>query len=451
MTASSIATVILAAGHGTRMNSALPKVFHEIGGLSMLGHVVRTAQTLSPDRQIVVIGAQAPEVGDAALALSDNIKTAVQNPPRGTGDAVTQALSALDGFNGVVLVLYADTPLVKAETMGALIETVERGGVATAVLGFKPPEPGSYGRLKLNANNGLEAIVEAKDASPDELAISLCNSGVMAVNSDFLRRALPKIEPNNAKNEYYLTDLVAIARREGEECAALTAQTAEVIGVNSKIELSVAEKIFQERRRSEAMASGVTMIDPATVFFSHDTTIEKDVLIEPNVFFGSNVTVKSGARIKAFSHIEGAVIGAAAQAGPFARLRPGAVLETSAKVGNFVEIKKATIGENAKVSHLTYIGDAAVGARANIGAGTITCNYDGFNKHKTIIGADAFIGSNSSLVAPVTIGDGAYVGSGSVITKDVDAGALAVARGRQSIIEGWAARFRKAHVTEEDE
>jgi len=271
------------------------------------------------------------------------------------------------------------------------------------------------------------------------------NSGVMAIESNFLRKALPKIEPNNAKKEYYLTDLVAIARAEGLACATLEADVDEVIGVNSRLELSIAECIFQSQQRASAMEQGVTLIDPNTVYFSHDTKIENDVVIEPNVYFGPGVSIKTGAVIKAFSHFEGANVGKQATAGPFARLRPGAELGEGGKVGNFVEIKKAALGAGAKVSHLTYIGDAEIGANANIGAGTITCNYDGFNKHVTKIGANAFIGSNSSLVAPVAIGDGAYVGSGSVITKNVESGALAVARGRQSIIEGWAARFRKAN------
>ncbi len=439
-----IAAVILAAGHGTRMKSATPKVLHEIAGLSMLGHVLHAAGALSPQRRVVVIGEHGPEVGDAAKTLAGDVAVAVQAPPRGTGDAVIQALPALEGFDGVVLVLYADTPLVAPETLRALVANIEDGAGA-AVLGFRPDDPGAYGRLKENADGGLEAIVEAKDASPEELEIGLCNSGVMAIESAFLRRALPKIDNNNAKREYYLTDLVALARAEGLSCAALEADADEVVGVNSRAELAVAEGLYQARRRAAAMREGVTLIDPQTVYFSHDTRLENDVVVEPGVFFGPGVSVESGARIKAYSHIEGAVVGEKAAAGPFARLRPGARLAAGAKVGNFVEIKKAIIGDDAKVSHLTYIGDAEIGARANIGAGTITCNYDGFNKHETRIGADAFIGSNSALVAPVTIAAGAYVGSGSVITQDVAAGDLAVARGRQAVIEGWAARFRKAH------
>lgn len=444
MTHPAMAAVVLAAGHGTRMKSTKSKVLHSIGGLSMLGHVLKSAGELNPSNRVVVIGDQAMEVGDAAKALDPLINIAVQAPPRGTGDAVTQAMPVLEKFNGVVMVLYADTPLVTSKTMAELIEKIS-DGAAVAVLGFTPNDPGSYGRLKKSTNGALEAIVEANDASPEELAIGLCNSGVMAIESDFLKRALPKVEPNNAKKEYYLTDLVALARAENLSCATVEAATEEVIGVNSRAELSVAEGIFQKRNRQQAMNQGVTLIDPDTVYFSHDTRIENDVVIEPNVFFAPGVTIKSGATIKAFSHLEGATIGSGANVGPYARLRPGAELGSNAKVGNFVEIKKATIGDDAKVSHLTYIGDAVVGDGANIGAGTITCNYDGFNKHQTLIGKGAFIGSNSSLVAPVTVGDDAYVGSGSVITKDVEPGALAVARGRQAVIEGWAARFKKSN------
>lgn len=436
-----IATIILAAGQGTRMKSKKSKVLHEIGGLSMLGHVLKSAGNLQPVTQTVVVGDGATAVEDEAKKNVPGVKIAIQSPPRGTGDAVIQAMPMLGDFQGVVIVLYADTPLVTPQTMNALINTIS-DGAAVGVLGFRPDEPGAYGRLKKTPDGALDAIIEAKDASPEELKIDLVNSGVMAIDSQFLKAALPKIEPNNAKNEYYLTDLVSIARSENLTCTALEADTEEVIGVNSRIELAAAEKIFQNRSRNQAMHDGVTLLDPSSVYFSHDTVIESDVVIEPQVFFGPGVTLKTGAVVKAFSHLEGTTIGNRANAGPFARLRPGAQIGDDAKVGNFVEIKKATLGPNAKVSHLTYIGDAEIGADANIGAGTITCNYDGFQKHFTKIGKGSFIGSNSSLVAPVTVGDGAYVGSGSVITKDIPDNALAVARGRQSILEGWATRFR---------
>lgn len=438
-----VAAVILAAGHGTRMKSATPKVLHAIGGRSMLAHVMASAQALSPERLAVVIGAQAPIVGDAAKAIRADVAIAVQNPPRGTGDAVKQAMPALAGFDGAVLILYADTPLVTAATLAALAEKVETGA-AVAVLGFRPADAGAYGRLKTNAAGGLEAIVEAKDASPKELAIGFVNSGVMAADAAFLARALPQLTDNNAKKEFYLTDIVAIARAEGLSCAVAEAPEDEVIGVNSRGELSEAERIFQNRARKAAMEAGVTLIDPGTVYFSSDTQIGNDVVIEPNVFFGPGVRVATGAHIRANSHIEGAHVGEGASVGPFARLRPGTELSRDVKVGNFVEVKNAKVGEGAKLPHLTYAGDANIGANANLGAGTITCNYDGYSKHMTTIGDGAFIGSNASLVAPVTIGAGAYVGSGSVITKNVEPGALAVARGRQADFKGWAAKFRAA-------
>ncbi|MDZ7628974.1 MAG: bifunctional UDP-N-acetylglucosamine diphosphorylase/glucosamine-1-phosphate N-acetyltransferase GlmU [Parvularculaceae bacterium] len=436
-----VAAVILAAGHGTRMKSATPKVLHAIGGRSMLAHVMASASALAPARMAVVIGDHSPAVGEAARRERADAVVAVQAPPRGTGDAVKQAMPALAGFDGAVLILYADTPLVTAATLAALTAKVG-AGAAVAVLGFRPAEAGAYGRLKTNMAGDLEAIVEAKDANAEELAIGFVNSGVMAVDAAFLARALPQLKDDNAKKEFYLTDIVAIARREGLSCAVAEAPEDEVLGVNSRVELSEAEAIFQTRRREAAMAAGVTLIDPGSVFFSWDTAIANDVVIEPNVFFGPGVTVAAGANIRANSHIEGATIGAGASVGPFARLRPGAALAPHSKVGNFVEIKNADIGPDAKVPHLTYVGDASVGAGANLGAGTITCNYDGFSKHRTTIGEGAFVGSNSALVAPVTIGAGAYVGSGSVITRNVEPDALAVARGRQADFKGWAAKFR---------
>ena len=439
-----IAAVILAAGHGTRMKSARAKVLHEIGGRAMIAHVIDAARALKPARMAAVVGDHAPEVGDFARAIDERIVAAVQSPPQGTAHAVMQALPALEGFAGAVLVLYADTPLVTPETMRALAERVAQGA-AVAVLGFTPDDPGAYGRLKLDADGALAAIVEAKDASPEELAIRLCNSGVMAIDSAFLNARLEDIDANNAKGEYYLTDIVALARADGKSCAVIEGDADEVMGVNARGELAEAEAVFQERMRAVAMANGATLADPSTVYFSHDTVLGRDVAVGQHVVFGPGVVIEDNAEIKPFSHLEGARVSANASAGPFARLRPGANLNAGAKVGNFVEIKKAEIGAGAKVSHLTYIGDAEIGAEANIGAGTITCNYDGYGKHRTVIGANAFIGSNASLVAPVTIGDGAYVGSGSVITKDVEPGDLAVARGRQAVIKGWAARFRKAH------
>jgi bifunctional UDP-N-acetylglucosamine pyrophosphorylase/glucosamine-1-phosphate N-acetyltransferase len=448
MKAQQIAAVILAAGQGTRMKSKTAKVLHEVGGKPMLAHVMHAAMALEPARLAVVIGDRL-EVGEAAREVAANVAVAVQSPPRGTGDAVAKALPALDGFKGVVLILYADTPLVEIETLQAL--GAEAAGRAGAVLGFRAYDPGSYGRLILDEEGSLEKIVEAKDASPHELEVDLCNSGVMAVDADFLREALPRLAPNNAKREYYLTDIVAMARAAGKRFAVVEGDEDEVLGVNSRIELAVAEEFFQENRRIEAMEGGATLLDPATVYFSHDTRIGRDVVIEPNVVFGPGVTVADGATIKGFSHIEGATIGEGAVVGPFARLRPGTELGAYSKIGNFVEVKQAVIGEGAKANHLSYIGDADVGANANIGAGTITCNYDGFKKYKTEIGEGAFVGSNTALVAPVKVGKGAYIGSGSVITKNIEDDALAVARGRQTDIKGWAARFRKLHKDKKGE
>ena len=408
----------------------------------MIAHVMDAAAALGPDRMAVVIGDHAPEVGAFAQSIQKDAAVAVQSPPQGTGHAVLQALPSLEGFSGAAIILYADTPLVTPETLAALAGEIDKGA-AVAVLGFRPDDPGAYGRLKRDETGALAAIVEAKDASADELKITLCNSGVMAIDADFLRARLKDIDNKNAKKEYYLTDIVGLARKDGKTCAVIEASPEEVLGVNSRVELADAEAIFQKRMRKAAMENGATLADPSTVYFSWDTKIGKDVVIGQNVVLGPGVTISDGAEIKPFSHLEGASVAAKASAGPFARLRPGADLKSGAKVGNFVEIKKAIIGDGAKVSHLTYIGDADIGADANIGAGTITCNYDGYNKYKTVIGKGAFIGSNSSLVAPVTIGDGAYVGSGSVVTKDVAPGDLAVARGRQTAIKGWAARFHE--------
>ncbi len=437
-----VSVVVLAAGKGTRMRSKTTKVLHAVAGRSMLEHVLASAAALSPARLCVVIGDHAPEVGERARAARPDAAIAVQAPPRGTGDAVMQAMPALEGARGAVLVLYADTPLVKPETMRALANEID-AGAGVAVLGFRPDAPGAYGRLKLGADGSLEAIVEAKDASPEELEITLCNSGVVAVEAEALAELLPKIGNDNAKGEYYLTDIVGLARESGRAAVVVEADEEEVLGVNSRVELAEAERLFQARARRRAMEDGATLLDPQTVYFSYDTEIGQDVVIGPNVVFGPGVIVADGAEVKAFSHLEGARVEKGASVGPFARLRPGTVVGEGAKIGNFVETKKAVLGAGAKVSHLTYLGDAEVGAEANIGAGTITCNYDGYDKFRTVIGEGAFVGSNSSLVAPVSIGAGAYVGSGSVVTKDVAPDALAVARGRQMAKAGWAAEFRR--------
>lgn len=436
-----LASIVLAAGHGTRMRSSLPKVLHEVARRPMLHHVMALAAGLGASRQAVVIGSQAPEVGAAAKSFDADVHIAVQDPPQGTGDAVRVAMPALEGFDGAVIVLYADTPLVTPETVGELLAEIE-GGAALAVLGFEPEHPGAYGRLIRNAAGDLDRIVEAKDASPEELSVGLCNSGVMAMTAEVLRAHLPNITNENAKGEYYLTDLAGLVTAAGARAAIVTGSADEVYGVNNREELSFAEGIYQQRRRTAAMLSGVTLHDPQSVYFSHDTEIGPDAIIAPHVVFGPGVQVEGGARVEAFCHLEGCMVAAGAVVGPFARLRPGADVGQDARIGNFVEIKKTTLGPGAKVSHLTYLGDAIVGADANIGAGTITCNYDGFGKFLTEIGSGAFIGSNSALVAPVRVGEGAYVGSGSVITKDVAADSLAVARGRQVEKPGWASSFR---------
>ncbi|MEM6748227.1 MAG: bifunctional UDP-N-acetylglucosamine diphosphorylase/glucosamine-1-phosphate N-acetyltransferase GlmU [Pseudomonadota bacterium] len=442
-----IASLILAAGHGTRMRSETPKVLHKVGHLEMLGHCLKTARALGAERLGVVIGAGGEKVKQALGSLDPQAEVAVQDPPLGTGDAVRAGMSVLEGFEGIVIILYGDTPLLRLETLTALTGAVE-GGAAVAVLGFETDEPGPYGRLVLGSDGQLTRIVEAKDASPDELAITLCNSGVMAMSSQALKAYLPKITNNNAKGEYYLTDLVGLASGAGETLATVTGTEDEVLGVNDRSELAAAEAIYQRRRRRDVMLSGVTLIDPDTVYFAHDTEIGRDAVIHPNVVFGPGVKLAPKVEVKAFSHLEGSVMDGGAAAGPFARLREGTVLGAGAKVGNFVEIKKSVLGADVKAGHLSYLGDAEIGARTNIGAGTITCNYDGYNKHKTVIGEDAFIGSNASLVAPVTIGSGAFTGSGSVITKDVPDDALSVARGRQMTKEGWAISFRKRNGDE---
>jgi len=441
MTHRARAAIILAAGHGKRMKSAMAKPLHAVAGRSMLDWSLALADAVGVERKVVVWGAHAPEVRDRAEAAG--ALTALQDPPQGTGHAVQQAKDALAGFDGDVIVLYADTPLIRAETITWVFETLE-AGAAVSVLGFEPQDPGGYGRLIETPQGALDAIVEAKDANPDQLKVTLCNSGVLAAPAELLFELLDKVTNENASGEYYLTDVVGLARQHGHPAKAVRASADEVLGVNSRLDLARAEAAFQARRREEAMLAGVTLIAPETVVFSHDTVLEHDVSVEPHVVFGPDVVVKTGAKIRAFSHLEGARVDGGCEVGPYARLRPGAVLRTGAKAGNFVEIKKAELGEGAKANHLSYIGDAQVGPKANIGAGTITCNYDGFFKHQTVIGEGAFIGSNSALVAPVTIGDFAMTGSGSVITESVPAEALAVSRAKQTHKEGWAARFRRA-------
>ncbi len=433
--------IVLAAGEGTRMRSGMPKVLHEVGGLPIIGHVVRAAVGAGAGSVAVVTAPGQDAVRQGASGHSGNLRFFEQHERRGTGHAATMARELFENHEGYVAVVYGDHPLLRSDNFAGVLERLD-AGMDAAILGFEPADPTGYGRF-ITEGDRLLAIREHKDATEAERAIGLCNACILAFRADVFRDLIDKLEPNNAQGEYYVTDLVELANKAGHKVGFAVAPESDVLGVNDRSQLARAEATFQEFRREEFMKAGVTLRDPATVYFSWDTEIARDVVIEPSVWFGPGVKVGEGATIRAFSHIEGATIGAHATVGPFVRLRPEANLAEGAKVGNFVEIKKAEIGPGAKVPHLTYIGDAEVGARANIGAGTITCNYDGVNKHRTVIGEGAFIGSNSALVAPVRIGDGAYVGSGSVITQDVAPGDLAVARARQESRTGYARKLRE--------
>ncbi|QDZ07129.1 bifunctional UDP-N-acetylglucosamine diphosphorylase/glucosamine-1-phosphate N-acetyltransferase GlmU [Sphingomonas panacisoli] len=436
-----IAAVILAAGMGTRMKSDLHKVLHPIAGRPMLLHLIDSVDALDPAKVVVVAGARREQVEAAVTPLG--VEVAIQAEQLGTGHAVRQAETALAGFEGDVLILYGDVPLVTTETMRAMVDRLHGAGEpSVVVLAFRPADPAAYGRVIADADGRLDKIVEFKDASPEQRAVTLCNSGLMAVRSADLFRLLGQLTNTNAAGEYYLTDLAELAGKDGRGAVVVETDAAEVAGINSRAELAAVDASWQAKRRVRAMADGATLVAPDTVWFSFDTQIGRDVLIEPNVFFGPGVSVADGATIRGFSHIEGATVGEGAEVGPYARLRPGAVLGEKSKVGNFVEVKKATLGKGAKANHLTYLGDAEIGAGANIGAGTITCNYDGFFKYKTVIGEDAFVGSNSALVAPVSIGAGAIVGAGSTVTQDVEADALRLVRPPQETKPGWAKRFR---------
>ncbi|KQN05033.1 bifunctional N-acetylglucosamine-1-phosphate uridyltransferase/glucosamine-1-phosphate acetyltransferase [Sphingobium sp. Leaf26] len=421
------------------MRSSLHKVLHPIAGRSMLLHLLASVEELAPERQVVVVGAGREQVEKAVAGTGAIV--AVQEQQLGTGHAVSQAHDALAGFAGDVLILYGDVPLVSAATMRAMLDRLNRGDEPRAVvLGFRPDEAAAYGRIIADGQGIIEKMVEYKDASEAERAVTLCNSGLMAVRSTDLFVLLDQIGNNNAAGEYYLPDIVMLP---GGASAVIETEAWEVAGVNSRAELAGVEAVWQARRRADAMRDGVTLVAPETVFFAHDTVLGRDVVVEPNVVFGPGVRVADDVVIHAFSHLEGATIARGADIGPYARLRPGAEIGVKAKVGNFVEIKQAVLGEGAKVNHLSYIGDASVGAGANIGAGTITCNYDGFFKYRTEIGAGAFVGSNSALVAPATIGAGAIVAAGSVVTKPVEADALCLVRPEQIGKTGWAARFRE--------
>jgi bifunctional UDP-N-acetylglucosamine pyrophosphorylase/glucosamine-1-phosphate N-acetyltransferase len=436
------AVVILAAGQGTRMRSDTHKVLHPIASRPLLLHLLDRLDQLGADKRVVVVGKGRDQV-EVALNGRDVI-VAHQAEQKGTGHAVQQAAQALTGYDGPVLILYGDTPFVEAETLRRMLDRLDGdGGPGVVVLASTPPDPLKYGRIILGEGDHIAKMVEYKDATEEERAVRLCNSGMMAVRGKDLFRWLSQVGNDNAAREYYLPDIVNIAAAEGREAVVIEGDPYETAGVNSRAELAHLELEWQRRRREEMLDQGATLIDPESVWFAYDTRLARDVTVEPHVVFGPGVEVAEGAVIKAFSHIEGAIIGAKASIGPFARIRPGTRLAERTKVGNFVELKKAEVAEGAKVNHLSYVGDAEVGANANIGAGTITCNYDGFGKYRTVIGAGAFIGSNTALVAPVTVGDGAVVGAGSVITEDVEADALAVERSEQKGVAGWAKRFRE--------
>ncbi|WP_230532650.1 bifunctional UDP-N-acetylglucosamine diphosphorylase/glucosamine-1-phosphate N-acetyltransferase GlmU [Microvirga roseola] len=433
--------IVLAAGEGTRMKSDRPKVLHQVAGRSMLGHVLAAVTAAGASNVAVVIGSDREDVANETQKTLAGARIFVQRERLGTAHAVLSAREALEQGADDVIVAFADTPLVTAETFARLRAPLSEGAAVVA-LGFEAENPTGYGRF-ITEGDRILAIREHKDASETERAITLCNGGLMALRGDTARAVLEKIGNANAQGEYYLTDAVAIARELGHPTAFVVVPEEEVHGINDRMQLAAAERMMQDRLRRAAMLSGVTLIAPETVFFSHDTKLGRDVVVEPHVVFGPGVVVEQGVVIHGFSHLEGARIAAGAGIGPFARLRPGAAIGPKAKVGNFVEIKNTDLGARAKVSHLTYLGDASVGAEANIGAGTITCNYDGFNKYRTEIGAGAFVGSNSALVAPVTIGKGAFVGSGSVITENIPDDALGLGRGRQTVKEGWAVGFRE--------
>jgi bifunctional UDP-N-acetylglucosamine pyrophosphorylase/glucosamine-1-phosphate N-acetyltransferase len=432
--------IVLAAGEGVRMKSTRPKVLHEIAGRTMLAHALGAVAAAGAEDIALVIGPERADVAAEAHIVAPAASIHIQAQRRGTAHAVLAAREQIAKGYSEILVAYADIPLINSETLQGLYEALSEGA-SVAALGFAARDPGGYGRL-IEHNGRLEAIREHKDASPTERAIVLCNAGPIAIDGACALELLDRIGSDNAAGEFYLTDIVAIAAQSGLAATKRLASEDEVMGVNDRLQLAAAEGVMQRRLRERAMRDGATLIAPETVFFSWDTQLGRDVLVEPHVVFGKGVAIEEGAVIHAFSHLEGAKVASKASVGPYARLRAGADLAIGAKVGNFVEIKNALVEAGAKVNHLSYIGDARVGARANIGAGTITCNYDGYSKFKTDIGAGAFVGSNSSLVAPVTIGADAYIGSGSVITRDVEPEALAIGRGQQVDKPGWAKSFR---------
>ncbi|MGR3344373.1 MAG: bifunctional UDP-N-acetylglucosamine diphosphorylase/glucosamine-1-phosphate N-acetyltransferase GlmU [Paracoccaceae bacterium] len=434
----STALIILAAGQGTRMNSDLPKVLHKLGGAPLFAHALAAGRTLEAEKTVLVVGYGGAEVARAAHAIDPDIVIVEQGEPLGTGHAVAQAQGALRDFDGEVVVLYGDTPFIRPQTLRAMADA--RANFDLVVLGFEAADPGRYGRLIMNGPH-LKRIVEFSDADAGQKKITFCNSGIKMASARVMFDLIGRVERENADGEYYLTDIVEIANQRGLSATAVSCDEAETLGINSRQELAAAEAVFQRRARADALENGVALTSPDTVFFALDTVLGRDVVVEPNVVFGVGVTVESGALIRAFSHLEGCHVGSGAIVGPYARLRPGADLSKDARVGNFVEIKNSEIGEGSKVNHLAYVGDTTIGAHSNIGAGTVTCNYDGVSKHRTVIGNRAFIRSDTMLIAPVKIGDEAMTASGSVITKDVPDGALALGRAAQKNFPGGARKL----------
>lgn len=433
--------VVLAAGMGTRMKSNTPKVLHKIANRTLLGHVLQTGRLLNPSRVAVVVGPDMPDVANEASKHTPDCIVVEQRERKGTAHAVSIAAEPFKQFKGVVVILYGDCPLVRAGSLSALTEHVN-GGADAVVLAFRAANPKGYGRILRDASGNVRAIREELDATPAEREIDLCNSGIIAIKAETLWKNLTGIRNDNAKGEFYLTDIVELIVAQDGRVAVSVCDESEVAGVNDRVQLAELEARFQQQRRKTAMMEGATLQDPDSVYFSADTKLGRDIIIEPHVYFGPGVEIEDGVHIGAFSHIEGAHVSDQARLGPFARLRPGADIAASCHIGNFVEIKNARIAQGAKINHLSYVGDADVGAKSNIGAGTITCNYDGYEKHRTVIGAEVFVGSNSALVAPIVVGDGADIAAGSVITQNVPADALAIARGEQSTREGWAKRYR---------
>jgi bifunctional UDP-N-acetylglucosamine pyrophosphorylase / glucosamine-1-phosphate N-acetyltransferase len=440
------AGIILAAGQGTRMKSAVPKVMHPVAGLAMLGHVVRALRDAHVDRIVVVTHAAGEMV--RAFVAKQGAECVIQDKQLGTGHAAACTREALADFRGEAVILYGDMPLLRTESILGAFDAAARTGLS--ITAFRPRDPAMYGRIVLNPDGTLNRIVEFKDATDVQRKIALCNAGILACKAEDLFRWTAKLGNQNAQGEYYLTDVPLIAHEEGVKCAVSEIDAVEAMGVNSRAELAMAEAAMQVRLRHKLMAAGVSMTAPETVFLSFDTEIGPDTLVEPHVVFATGVKVHAGARIRAFSHLEGAEVGQSAIIGPYARLRPGAVIEDGVHVGNFVEVKNARLEKGAKANHLSYLGDARVGPGTNVGAGTITCNYDGYNKGLTDIGANVFIGSDVALVAPVTVGDGAVIGAGSVVTKDVPAGALAVTRAEQKLIPGGGEKYRARKKAQKD-